>query len=26
MIPGIGIFLLARNAFFRGFIEGAVKG
>jgi ABC-type glycerol-3-phosphate transport system permease component len=26
MIPGIVIFLLARNAFFRGFIEGAVKG
>ncbi len=26
MVPGILIFLLARNAFFRGFIEGAVKG
>jgi multiple sugar transport system permease protein len=26
MIPGIVIFLLARNAFFRGFVEGAVKG
>lgn len=26
MIPGILIFLLARNAFFRGFVEGAVKG
>jgi multiple sugar transport system permease protein len=26
MVPGIVIFLLARNAFFRGFIEGAVKG
>ncbi len=26
MIPGIFIFLLARKAFFRGMIEGAVKG
>jgi multiple sugar transport system permease protein len=26
MLPGIGLFLLARKAFFRGFIEGAVKG
>jgi ABC-type glycerol-3-phosphate transport system permease component len=26
MIPGIVIFLVARNAFFRGFVEGAVKG
>lgn len=26
MIPGIFIFLIARNAFFRGYVEGAVKG
>jgi multiple sugar transport system permease protein len=26
MVPGILIFLVARNAFFRGFVEGAVKG
>jgi ABC-type glycerol-3-phosphate transport system permease component len=26
MIPGILIFLIARNAFFRGYVEGAVKG
>lgn len=26
MLPGIGLFLLARKAFFQGFIEGAFKG
>ncbi len=26
MLPGIGLFLLARKAFFRGFVEGALKG
>ncbi|MDX2162961.1 MAG: carbohydrate ABC transporter permease [bacterium] len=26
MLPGIAIFLLARGAFFRGYIDGAVKG